>query len=622
MFGDTDSKARPLLEDMAKDEVSPSSAGVPESTAQVDEGIRTTVEESADRIGSVLIAGPLIDFQGALALRGRGATGSFAIGSTAASRGTIRINGNVRIDGVCEGRIEAVGNLIIGERAKVLADVTAHDISVAGAVKGDITAQRVEILGTGRIWGNITTDSFALHNGGFVSGRVTMHADAAPETLVAELEAGLPESVVTEREPSIPDTLVIDIETSVPGTPVMGVEPSTPEEDLVSAPPPTVGDLFGPAQVPRLAPSPEPTQPPPAALQPQQKPRGRRWLWAVGLAAVVFIVSSIAAIWTITHRLDQPPTDQGRFLTVAKLASPTPRFVVMNTALPYDAPTTQPKPTNTTTSLPTLANTPTPAPQSTVTHSPTFVPTNTSTATPRPTATASLTPMPKNTSTTTPRPTNTASPTPVPTNTSTATPRPTDTPTPTPTPTMTPVTPPTATTEVTQPTPIPQAEIIADFETLGFWKQGGVSSGTLTQSTEQVHDGDYAAKLTYDFTRESDDFVVFWHTQGISGQPNAITAWVYGDGSRHFLYVWFLDNGEQSWQTAFGRIEHVGWQQMTAWISPERGLFWAHLGGPDNGVVDYPIRFRGLVVDDVPNDYIGGGTIYVDQLAAVETSAP
>ena len=177
---------------------------------------------------------------------------------------------------------------------------------------------------------------------------------------------------------------------------------------------------------------------------------------------------------------------------------------------------------------------------------------------------------------------------------------------------------------VTPPTSAPQVrtELIADFETMGFWKQGGTSSGTLTQTTEQVHDGNYAAELTYDFPRTNDDFVVFWHTHGIGGQPEAFTAWVYGDGSGHYLYVWFADNEDESWQTALGRVQHVGWQQMTAWIGPERGERWARLGGPDNGVVDYPIRFRGLVLDDVPNDYTGGGTVYVDQLAASRTTAP
>jgi cytoskeletal protein CcmA (bactofilin family) len=57
------------------------------------------------------------------------------IGPTASFQGTIRSKGNIRIEGVFEGVIETTGNLIIGDQAKVLADIVAHNIlSVADAV--------------------------------------------------------------------------------------------------------------------------------------------------------------------------------------------------------------------------------------------------------------------------------------------------------------------------------------------------------------------------------------------------------------------------------------------------------------------------------------------------------
>jgi len=60
------------------------------------------------------------------------------IGPTACFRGTIRSKGSIRIDGVFEGVIKTTGSLIIGEQAKVLADIDAHNIlSVADAVQGN-----------------------------------------------------------------------------------------------------------------------------------------------------------------------------------------------------------------------------------------------------------------------------------------------------------------------------------------------------------------------------------------------------------------------------------------------------------------------------------------------------
>jgi len=107
------------------------------------------------------------------------------IGPTASFQGTVRADGNIRIDGVFEGAIETASNLIIGDQAKILADIIAHNVSVSGAVKGNISANRVEVLESGRIWGDLTVNSFTLDDGGFVSGQVNMHTDMSPPMLEA-----------------------------------------------------------------------------------------------------------------------------------------------------------------------------------------------------------------------------------------------------------------------------------------------------------------------------------------------------------------------------------------------------------------------------------------------------
>jgi cytoskeletal protein CcmA (bactofilin family) len=111
------------------------------------------------------------------------------IGPTASFRGSIRTDGSIRIDGIFEGSIETAGNLIIGEQAKIMADVVAHNVSVAGAVKGDVSANRIEVLETGRIWGDLKVNAFTLDDGGFVSGKVHMHTDATPPMLEAPKKA-------------------------------------------------------------------------------------------------------------------------------------------------------------------------------------------------------------------------------------------------------------------------------------------------------------------------------------------------------------------------------------------------------------------------------------------------
>ena len=73
------------------------------------------------------------------------------IGPNCYLQGTIQSDGGIRIDGVFQGDLETTGNLIIGESAKVVAEIEAHNVSVAGAVKGNISGNKVEILETGRV---------------------------------------------------------------------------------------------------------------------------------------------------------------------------------------------------------------------------------------------------------------------------------------------------------------------------------------------------------------------------------------------------------------------------------------------------------------------------------------
>jgi len=102
------------------------------------------------------------------------------VGPNACFRGDIQSDGGVRIDGVFEGTVDITGNLVVGEGAKVIADIKANNISISGAVKGNIASNRVEILETGRVWGDLTINSLLLNEGAYLRGQTTMHGDVEP----------------------------------------------------------------------------------------------------------------------------------------------------------------------------------------------------------------------------------------------------------------------------------------------------------------------------------------------------------------------------------------------------------------------------------------------------------
>jgi len=90
-------------------------------------------------------------------------------------KGQLSGSGGVRIEGSFEGEINLRGLLVVGETGRVTCQqLRARVLIVAGAVRSDITAEKVEIRSTGRVWGNVTTAAFATEEGAFLRGQIKM----------------------------------------------------------------------------------------------------------------------------------------------------------------------------------------------------------------------------------------------------------------------------------------------------------------------------------------------------------------------------------------------------------------------------------------------------------------
>ena len=115
------------------------------------------------------------------------------LGSGVIWHGSINGSGGVRIEGAFEGEIALRGMLVIGETGRVTCqNVRANAVIVAGAVRGNITTQKLEIRGSGRVWGDVVTTAFVTEEGAFLRGQIRME-----ETVELDLEAA-PESTPSE----------------------------------------------------------------------------------------------------------------------------------------------------------------------------------------------------------------------------------------------------------------------------------------------------------------------------------------------------------------------------------------------------------------------------------------
>ncbi len=132
------------------------------------------------------------------------------LGSGVIWHGSINGSGGVRIEGAFEGEIALRGMLVIGETGRVTCEnIRANTVIVAGAVRGNITTNKLEIRASGRVWGDVVTTAFVTEDGAFLRGQIRMeeavelNLEPAPESTPAE--AALAESAtpaLTQEPPN------------------------------------------------------------------------------------------------------------------------------------------------------------------------------------------------------------------------------------------------------------------------------------------------------------------------------------------------------------------------------------------------------------------------------------
>ena len=96
--------------------------------------------------------------------------------------------------------------------------------------------------------------------------------------------------------------------------------------------------------------------------------------------------------------------------------------------------------------------------------------------------------------------------------------------------------------------------------------------------------------------------------KAVEGEPKALGLWVYGDGQGHHARMRFTDAKGQTFQPDAGRVTWKGWRYVTFPLSGQGGGHW---GGPDDGVVHYPIRVDTLFLLDKKGKEPAEGSFYL-----------
>jgi cytoskeletal protein CcmA (bactofilin family) len=99
------------------------------------------------------------------------------IGEGSVFEGRFMVKGSIRIEGKFQGDIKTEDQLIIAPSGKVKTDIIARRVVVGGTLIGNIQAsEEVNLLESGKVYGNISTPKLSVEPGVLTEGRITINS--------------------------------------------------------------------------------------------------------------------------------------------------------------------------------------------------------------------------------------------------------------------------------------------------------------------------------------------------------------------------------------------------------------------------------------------------------------
>lgn len=110
---------------------------------------------------------------------GRGAAHT-VIANGVRVEGDFSSQGDVVIEGEVHGNVTISGTLTIGSQARLKADVSAEQATIAGTVDGNlIVGSHVDVKATAKINGDLTCETIAVESGATLNGKMLIGSKPA-----------------------------------------------------------------------------------------------------------------------------------------------------------------------------------------------------------------------------------------------------------------------------------------------------------------------------------------------------------------------------------------------------------------------------------------------------------
>ena len=100
--------------------------------------------------------------------------------------GELRFKATFRVDGRVKGKIVSENTLVVGESAKVEADIDCGTVSIKGSVTGRVQGrQRIELLSGAKVQGTLVSPRLVIEEGAFFQGNCDMSAAAVKAPMLS-----------------------------------------------------------------------------------------------------------------------------------------------------------------------------------------------------------------------------------------------------------------------------------------------------------------------------------------------------------------------------------------------------------------------------------------------------
>ncbi len=91
--------------------------------------------------------------------------------------GDVKTNGDLRVDGILKGTIEAAGKLVVGEKGLIEGEIKCTNATISGSVKGTIQVDKLLTMHqTAKVKGDILTGKLLVEPGAEFTGKCSMGA--------------------------------------------------------------------------------------------------------------------------------------------------------------------------------------------------------------------------------------------------------------------------------------------------------------------------------------------------------------------------------------------------------------------------------------------------------------